>query len=256
MINFKWQGYCADAFTTQHKTTQKMKKLLTLAGLAVLISACSPKYYTANTQNVPLISAKGEKNLTIAGNGNQIEFQGAVGVTSNIAVKANGAFFIPAKEDNGNGGSGNLIEVGAGYFTPVNQNFVFETYAILGFGSMKNHFEPNGTDGGDISANVVRYGIQPNFGYKSKNFEAIVSSRFVNLNYNKVEGTLIYQGNNQINYLNDNKSNFLVEPALTLRAGLDKVKFQAQFGHSFNLSNNDFRQDKDYLTLGINFRLK
>ncbi|WP_017260253.1 hypothetical protein [Pedobacter arcticus] len=233
-----------------------MKNLAILAGLALLISACSPKYYSSNTQNVPLISAKGEKNLSLAGNGNQIEFQGAMGVSNNIAIKANGAFFIPAKEDNGNGGSGKLFEVGGGYFTPINQNFVFETYAILGFGSMKNHFEPNGGDGGDISANVVRYGIQPNFGYKSKNFEAAISSRFVNLNYNGVKGNLVYQGNNQVTYLEENNSNFLIEPALTLRAGFEKLKFQAQIGHSFNLSNNDFRQDKDYVTVGLNYRFK
>lgn len=233
-----------------------MKKLLTLVGLVVTFSACSPKYYSPNTQNVPIISAKGEKSLTFAGNPNQIEFQGAMGVTSNIAVKANGSFFVPAKEDNGNGGSGNLIEVGAGYFTPVNQNFVFETYAIVGVGSMKNHFEPNGSNGGDISANIVRYGIQPNFGYKSKNFEAAVSSRFVNLNYNSIEGDLVFGGENQISYLTTNKSNFLIEPAVTLRAGFEKIKFQAQFGHSFNVTNNNFRQDENFVTLGVNFRLR
>lgn len=237
-----------------------MKKLLLFAGIAVLFNACSPKYYTANTQNVPLISAKGDKTLSVSGNGNQIEFQGAIGVSDHIAVKANGSFFIPANEDNGNGGGGKLFEVGGGYFKPINQNFVFETYAIVAFGDMENHFpgdgSPNQQTLGDISANVLRYGVQPSFGYKLKNFEAAVSSRFVNVNYNNIKGDLVYQGNNQINYLKDNSANFLVEPALTLRGGFDKLKLQVQYGHSFNLSNQDFRQDKDYLTLGINFRFK
>lgn len=237
-----------------------MKKLLTLAVIAAILSSCSPKYYSPDTQNVPLISSQGEKNLTFSGNGNMIEFQGAMGVSKNIAVKANGSFFIPADEDNGNGGSGKIIELGGGYFTPINQNFVFETYAIIGFGSVKNHFEPDATNNpqttGDISANVVRYGIQPNFGYKSKNFEAAISSRFVNLNYNGAKGNLVYQGDNQVTYLETNNSNFLIEPALTLRAGFENLKFQAQIGHSFNLSNNDFRQDKDYVTVGLNYRFK
>lgn len=237
-----------------------MKKLLSLMGIVALISACSPKYYSPNTQNVPLISEKGDKDLTFSGNGNQVEFQGAMGLSNNIAIKASGSFFIPADEDNGNGGTGKLIEVGGGYFTPVSQNFVFETYAVVGFGSVKNHFESDGSanpqTAGDLSADVLRYGIQPNFGYKSKNFEAIISSRFVNLNYNNVKGDLIYQGDSQISYLEANKSNFLIEPALTLRAGFEKIKFQAQLGHSFNLSNNNFRQDNDYLTIGLNYRFK
>lgn len=237
-----------------------MKKLLTLTGIVAFFSACSPKYYSPDTQNVPLISAKGEKQLTFSGNGNLIEFQGAIGLSDKLAIKANGSFFIPRDEDNGNGGSGRLIEIGAGYFKPVNQNLVFETYGIIGFGSVKNHFESDGSANpqtlGDISANVLRYGIQPNFGYKSKNFEAAISSRIVNLNYSNVKGSLVYQGNNQTTYLEDNKSNFLIEPALTLRAGFEKLKFQAQIGHSFNLSNGDFRQDKDYFTIGINYRFK
>lgn len=237
-----------------------MKKLLTLAGIAAILSACSPKYYSPDTQNVPLISTKSEKNLTFSGNGNMIEFQGAMGVSDNIAIKANGSFFIPADEDNGNGGSGRIIEVGGGYYTPINQNFVFETYGIVGFGSVKNHFESDGSTNpqtlGDLSANVVRYGIQPNFGFKSKNFEAAISSRIVNLNYSNIKGDLKYQNNDQIAYLESNKSNFLIEPALTLRAGFEKLKFQAQVGHSFNLSNNDFRQDRDYVTVGLNYRFK
>lgn len=83
---------------------------------------------------------------------------------------------------------------------------------------------------GDISANVLRVGIQPNFGYKSKYFEVALSSRVVNLMYNSIEGDLIYNGKNQIDYLNDNKSSFLLEPAITIRGGLEKIKLQIHLG--------------------------
>jgi hypothetical protein len=225
-----------------------------------MFSSCSPKYYTANTQNVPLISSKGETNLTFAGNSNQLEFQGAYGVTNGFAVKANGGFFVPDNNSNGDGGSGNFFEVGGGYFKPLANNFVFETYGIAGFGNMENHFpstvEDNPQTTGDISANIIRYGIQPNFGFKSKYFSAAISSRFVNLNYTNIKGDLIYNDQDQVNYLNANSSNFLIEPALTVKAGIEKVKLQIQLGRSFNLSNSNFKQDFGFLTVGLNFRFQ
>lgn len=235
------------------------------SGLIIIITAfgltsCNPKFYTPNTQNVPLISQQGETNLTLSGNGNQVEFQGAYGISNNIAIKANGGLFIPADLDNGNGGSGKFLEFGGGYFKSIQENWVFESYAIVGFGTFENHL-PATTMGnpqtkGDISASILRIGIQPNFGYKSKNFSAAVSSRFVNLSYNNIKGDLVFDGENQTDYLKTNDSNFLIEPALTLRAGLEKIKLQLQYGYSLNLSNSDFKQDHPFLTLGLNFNFQ
>lgn len=227
--------------------------------LIALITGCNPKFYSPNTQNVPLISEKGETNLTLSANGNQVEFQGAYGVTESFAIQANGGLFIPSDLDNGSGGSGKFFEAGAGYYTPVSDNFVFETYGLIGFGNVENHFPS--TDNtppskGDISANIIRFGIQPNFGYKSKYFSAAVSTRFVNLMYNNIDGDLIFDGENQMDYLENNKSNFLIEPALTLRGGMERLKLQLQIGYSLNVSNSDFKQDKTSMTLGLNFNFK
>lgn len=238
-----------------------MRSLKIIMILTTLVLAgCSPKYYTPNTQNVPLLTEKGEANITLAGNVNQVEFQGSYAVSENIGIIANGGLFIPSDQDNGNGGSGKFVELGAGYFTPIDENFVFETYGILGFGSVENHLRSTINEhpltSGDISANVFRYGIQPNFGYKSKHFSAAVSSRLVNLTYSKVEGDLIFDNDNQVNYLQNNNSNFMLEPALTLRGGFEQLKLQMQFGYSFNLSNSDFRQDTSYFTVGLNYNFK
>lgn len=228
--------------------------------LVILITGCNPKFYSPNTQNVPLISEKGETNLTLSGNGNQVEFQGAYGVTSAFAIQANGGLFIPSDLDNGDGGSGKFFEVGGGYYTPVAENFIFETYGLVGFGNVENHFPSsvasNPGSKGDVSANILRFGIQPNFGYKSKYFSAAFSTRFVNLMYNNIEGDLIFGGDSQMDYLEKNKSNFLIEPALTLRGGMEKLKLQLQLGYSFNVSNSDFKQDKSSVTLGLNFNFK
>ncbi len=238
-----------------------MKNVLILTtAVLFILSSCSPKYYSPNTQNVPLISAQGEKNVTVSGNGNQVELQAAMGVTDKVALQLNGGLYIPKDEDNGNGGKGNFIEVGGGYYKEVMPNWVFETYALVGFGSFKNYLPSTTVDypstKGDLSANIFRVGVQPNFGYKTKNFSAMVSSRFVNLSYNNVKGDLIFGGESQLDYLKNNSSNFLIEPAITLRGGLENIKLQLQYGYSFNVSHTDFRQDKNFLTLGLNFKIK
>ncbi len=235
----------------------KYLNVLMIAFIGFGLMSCNPKFYTPNTQNVSLISQKGETNLTLAGNANQVEFQGAYGVSNGFAMIANGGLFIPSDLDNGNGGSGKFLEIGGGYFTPVSDQFVFETYGLVGFGGFENHLPstagstPNTK--GKISANIFRVGIQPNFGFKSRYFSAALSSRFVNLSYNDIKGDLIFEGVNQVDYLTDHNSNFLIEPAMTIRGGLDKIKVQVQYLYSFNLTTSDFRQDESILTLGLNF---
>lgn len=109
---------------------------------------------------------------------------------------------------------------------------------------------------GDISANLLRFGIQPSLGYKSNHFEAAISSRFASLNYSNIEGDLIFENVNQVNYLNDNKSNFIIEPALILRGGFEQIKLQLQLGYSLNVTESDFKQDKAFGTIGLNFNLQ
>src|SRR5690554_5521129 len=99
--------------------------------IGFVFMSCNPKFYTPNTQNVPLISEKGETDLTISGNGNQVEFQGAYGITNHFAVKLNGGLFIPTDGTNGNGGSGKFAEVAGGYFKPIGDNWFFKRMDLL-----------------------------------------------------------------------------------------------------------------------------
>ena len=41
------------------------------------------------------------------------------------------------------------------------------------------------------------------------------------------------------------------ELALTLRGGYDFLKVQAQFGYSYNLTNSNFKQDEEILSIGV-----
>jgi hypothetical protein len=106
---------------------------------------------------------------------------------------------------------------------------------------------------GKMSGNIVRYGIQPNVGFTAKYFTVALSSRFVLLDYYDIGGNLTFEDVDQVAYLRDNRSNFLMEPALTIRGGLERIKLQFQIGTSINVTNNNFRQDEEYATLGLSF---
>lgn len=242
-----------------------MKKILKVLiwSFVLALCSCSTTYYIPNTQHVPVIDEKGETSITVAGNGNQAEFQAAYGVGESFAIMADGVVVFPQDDDNNNGGRGNLVDLGVGYFKPLSENLLFDTYAIVGFGKMENHFPGTVTafpnTSGDISANLLRYGLQPSLSYHTDFFSITGSVRLVNLNYNNINGTLMFQNEgddipiDQIDYLGRNNSNFLIEPAITLRGGFEKAKLQLQYLRSFNVTNSDFPQAKDLISVGLNF---
>jgi len=224
---------------------------------SIVLLSCSPKYYIPTTQNVPLIDEEGKTNLTLAVTGNQFEFLGAYGLMDALAIQVNGGVIVPPDEDNGNGGSGKYIEAGLGYYTNINDEFLFDAYGLLGFGTMENHFPTTVPDNpgttGKISSNLVRFSIQPSLNFHKKNFSISGSARFMALNYSDIEGSLIFNNVDQVNYLKDKDLFFLLEPALTLKAGGEKFKVQLQLVKSFNLTNSDFEQDDVLFSLGLNF---
>ena len=236
--------------------------------IALFLTSCSPTYYIPNTQNVPLISKRGNKSFNLSGNRYQTNFNCAFGMTNHFSMLASGTVvLVPDREvevepgrfiDIG-GGSGNFVEFGIGYFKSINSHFVFEAYGLAGFGQMENHNPGTTTNGvqkeNKISANIFRLGIQPNLGYKSKYFSLALSSRLVNLSYSNIKGEYIFSEINQIDYLTENSSNFLIEPAFTVRAGIKNIKLQAQYSRSINRTNKEFRQARSLWTFGINVNL-
>lgn len=235
-----------------------MKTLLICCISLMCLSACSPIYYSANTQNVPLLSGNKDLSVNVAGNDDRLEVQAAYAVDEHVGVMLNNGFYFPRKADNGDGGSGQFFEGGVGYFHSLGNNMIWELYGLTGYGHVQNSFpstrdnHPNTT--GTIDANIFRYGVQPALGYRTKYFEGAVSARLAGMNYSGVSGSMVYDSTDQVNYLRTNRNHFLVEPAITLRTGTDFLKLQFQVGTSFNVTDPDFRQDKEYATLGLIFR--
>lgn len=223
------------------------------------VAACNPIYYSPNTQNVPLLLEKGEGIGSAATDGSRFEAEGAYALSDGIGVQVNAGVYRPDDLDNGDGGSGHFFEGGIGYFAPLQDGIQWEVYGLLGTGSFENHFPStvNGNPGttGDISGSLLRYGLQPAVGYRTGRFEAAVSSRLVGLSYSGVEGSLIVDSEDQVAMLEEGGTYFLVEPALTLRAGFDRFKVQLQIGGSFNLTDGEFPQDDSMTSIGVVMRV-
>lgn len=218
-------------------------------------SSCSPIYYSPNSHNVPLLKQKGDARVGLHGNSTRLEVSTAFAVEGHVGLTLDGGMFFPADDEQGDGGKGQFIQVGAGYFKPIGEKWVFETYGQFGYGKVQNHF-PSTLDSfpsttGIIDANLARYGIQPSFGFSSRFFDAAISARICGLSYFNTGGSLIYDREDQVLYLRDQGTQFLIEPALTLRGGLEYLKLQVQIGRSINVTNSDFRQDDGHVSVGL-----
>jgi hypothetical protein len=216
--------------------------------LLVLMSACSPIYYAPNTLNVPMIRAKGEGTASVLfGDRNSWNVQGAYSPAQNWSVMADGFRANDPPGTNSGGGSGHIISGGAGYYRPFNDHFMWDTYGILGFGRVENRFSSL-----DVSSSFVRYGLQPSAGFQSKFFDMFFSSRLVGLSYYNTKGS----DPAEVQYLKTVGTQFLFEPAVTVRAGYKFIKVQAQVGHSHNVTDSSFKQDDDIASIGIVYTFK
>ncbi len=221
----------------------------------LMLGACAPKYYAPNTQNVPLLTRQGDYSAVGAVGDSRVEVQGAYGITSELALLANAAHFEARDDVDGDGGGGGLFELGFGYQRPINERFHLGVFGLLGGGDVENHFPSTvpGNPGttGNIEAKLTRFGVQPVVGFRTRYFEAVGSVRLVGLRYSDIRGSLVFSGVDQVQELSSQADHTLLEPAITLRAGLETVKLQLQMGWSANKGHSNFRQDEAYLTAGV-----
>lgn len=238
-----------------------MMKYLTILSAILFLAACTPKYYAPNTQQIPAFHEKGEVAFSAAvGSDNRTDVQAAYAVGDNVAVQLHGGFYREVEEvESGDSGKGYLVEGGVGYFKPfADDMLVFESYFQTGFGHVNNNFPstlaayPNST--GMIDANLLRVGIQPSLTFTTKFVDVALSSRLALLQYSNIRGSLTFGGVEQVQYLNNEKGQFVAEPAVTVRLGYDKFKVQMQLGLSANLTNSQFSQSDSWASIGLGYK--
>lgn len=257
------------------RTTNQTKRILRLKAYAIKVSACLaicyllnscvPCYYAPSAQNVPLLQEKKDFRISGAFKLGSItkgcDFQGALAATDHLGVMFNYSYYNGRKslydETRLSDSKSNMIEFGLGYFTPVTEFWVFETYG--GYGSANVRTEHDG-DIRKMSSKVHSWSlfVQPSFGMHKKNVEIAYSTRLRMMDFNSVELSSS-NGNSDLSleYLKNLPLTWLVEPAFTFRAGGDNVKFQMQVGFTVPLSNSDHLEiDPFNLNLGLIFCIK
>lgn len=225
----------------------------------VAFSACSPIYYSPNTQHVPLYDEQGQASVLAGGTSKGGEIQASYTVSDNWMILVDGAYFYENDDEDNDNGNGVIGEIGGGYFHPFAQKFVWGTNGLVGYGRFENNFpsidvsDGVGMQAGYIQGNVSRVGVQPYLGFKTTPFEVVASTRLVNLNYSDIEGELPFEDVEQTQYLKDNNSQWHFEPSLTVRAGYRFAYAQLQWLKSFNLNDSNFRYREDQISLGLMF---
>ena len=233
----------------------RIRSVVAFTATFCAVTACNPIYYSPATQNVPLLAGRGSLAGALAAGEARFEGQAAFAVTSSLGVQLNAGKYDPDDLENGDGGSGSYLEAGVGWFGQRGQRIRWEVYGLLGTGDFENH-RPSSVAGnpgttGNIEAKVLRVAVQPAVGMVWPYFEFAASTRLASVKYSDVEGSFRFQGADQVARLRENDSYTLIEPALTVRGGLPRVKLQLQLARSVNLTESDFQQDDGLLTVGI-----
>jgi hypothetical protein len=238
-------------------TTRSVRGAVTVAA-ALALGACNPTYYSPNTQKVPLLTGRGDLTGTLSGGGGRIEAHGAYALSNAVAVQVSAGKYAPDDLDNGDGGSGDYVEGGLGYFGPLGPRLRWEVFGLLASASFENH-RPSSIAGnpgttGHISGSLLRLAVQPAVGLRTSYFEVAASTKLARIVYSDVDGSFRFQDQDQVQRLRENNAYVVIEPALTVRGGLPRVKLQLQLARSFNLTESDFLQDDGMATLGLVLR--
>ncbi|MCW3101681.1 MAG: hypothetical protein JWO09_121 [Bacteroidetes bacterium] len=221
---------------------------------AALFSSCSTNLYVPNTVNAPLLQEKGE----IKANFDETDLQVAVAVTDHVGVMANGYYrTYEGKEYFVH--EGRMGELGLGYFTPLKNHLVFETYIGGGMGSVNKKVTYTNYDNAEVTnsfyAKGARAFIQPGIGYSNKYFDAAFTPRVSVVKYSR----FTYSGFGEEELARDylDKGRLLdgyytfAEPAFTVRLGYKYLKLQAQYGLTMKLSGGDIRYQSTFGSIGV-----
>jgi len=211
-------------------------------------TSCIHYYYAPGGNNVPLFKEKNEARIQvqystvgIRADGSDVidgfEIQSAYAVGKHTALQLN--YFHAGDNEPGYGsGNGNYIEAAGGYFKPLhNNNWIFETYAGIGTGSVNSIFETEHSSE-TARTSVAKFFIQPSFGYSRNHFDVAFSSKFSLVNFGVRSSSVTQEKNpadfNYIESFKNGRSYFWWEPGLMIRGGFKQVKAFVQATYSIH----------------------
>jgi hypothetical protein len=135
-----------------------------------------------------------------------------------------------------------FIEAGAGYYKPLGEYFLFDTYAGYGIGKI-NSFQSVDIFTSYANTYVNRIFVQPSISFICPYFEAALTPRTVMAMVSQSTGR---------------KTGLFVEPTLVLKAGAPNFKITTQFGLSYMLNEyeNSFQYQPFIFSIGLQYSLR
>ncbi len=192
--------------------------------------------------------------------GNSVEVQAAYAVGNHLAVSTNLMYVKESYKDK-NAAQAHYLEGAVGHFSSINHKYIFEVYAGLGTGTQKHEYwtipfvftNDTAKYEGTSELHFNKFFVQPSLGYSWGNVDIAVSGRLSYINFDKIHNNIATTNGNfyDVAQIAQNNASLLFEPALTMRAGWDNIKFQLQWQWTNNLSNPSLNFNK--ATVGLGF---
>ncbi|WP_338766399.1 hypothetical protein WAF17_03695 [Bernardetia sp. ABR2-2B] len=215
--------------------------LLSLIFIIITFSACQPTHYIPNMSNVPILQEKGEASVSVgistAGrdSASQYSLQTAYLLTNHFALQTNSVIYR-FNEDftrNRTRNSGQIHEFGLGYITNFeDKRFNLAIWGIIGGGNMNTILLRQNER---LSTDLRLYGIDPTISIVTEYHSLSFSMKSFLLEYSNIRGNLDYNSVNEVEYLRNNDTAFIIEPTLTEKIGFKRFKFILQTTYSGNL---------------------
>lgn len=234
-----------------------------LVFIVFLLGSCTHFYYGPNSNNIPLLQKKGDGRAMAAIASSDettgFEFQTAyafsshVGSMINLYTAAGNRETSLSSRSRVEKGSGTIGEIGVGYFTMVKgaENWIFETYAGAGSGSVNNEYG----NAEKSKVNLSRVFIQPSIAYSNGWGDLAFSSRFSHVNFTVKQADVRSNTRQQseLLYIANNRNHLFWEPSILLRFGFRNAKVQFQVTRSLAFTTKSFSAQQYVVSTGIFF---
>lgn len=238
---------------------------LCLAVITCAFSACTETMhvYVPSAVNVPLLKEKNEVKGLVSLNAAQI----AYAPTDHFAVMAGGQWVFNRSwlygGDNGEyygdddvidyDARGSSVEVGAGYFTALDEKrrAVFDVYGGVGIGNFRTiddaYYQNAGTDKKvdyKVGSRFTKFFVQPSIGLSHKVIEVAFTPRFSVVRFrSQTRNSLAFandpEGLANFTSLNNTWVPFL-EPTVTFKVGYKYIKYSMQLTVSNALRDDEY----------------
>ncbi len=203
--------------------------------LGTLLSGCTPSYVPSRV-STPMLKNKGQIHASIGQGTSGFTPQVAYAVGDNIGVMLNGSFLNRSVDKEISDSvvtdvsKHNYVELGLGYFTKLGTRGLFDIYGGVSRGNMHYTDTDEGLFSEEWSTETLdivnsRFFLQPSIGLTSKNFDFNLANRI----------TLNHFGASA-----NRRSNVYIEPTVTMKYGIEKVKFLSQVGISKAIRESDY----------------